>query len=1595
MVCSTEATPTPPPVVRLLSIRNAKVHHRMMLPLEDKETTTTKTYYILNFYNKADGGSAVLDTFNQTGSYIPDSAYIVFATEAEIRRFVEGGNKLLAEPPRRLQPFEKYDSRQDHFTFRDDHEATPVELVAVVHPSSKEATKSAICGATNNTASLLWTCHVPPVSDRLSVLTTARHGQQVLELLARHPHVSWVTRTTRMALFNNNAQWITQSNVRDQRPVWSKGIKGSGEIVACGDSGLDVGSCYFKDTAQSVAYFPNTNTNHRKIISYVPSDCECTERGASKAGAPATSGDTSDVVNGHGTHVVGSICGYSPEFNSNSGMAPEAKIAFLDLEDPSLSTAALRALYPGYKLDEKYYPRAKSLGAFIHSNSWGTNAALGVTTDGVGGSGVSTPTSYDLYSVDTDTYAWNNKDYLILFAAGNDGSRGARTVAMPANAKNIVTVGALWKSTDLSERNDVAFFSSFGPTFDGRVKPDVVAPGNDITSAASDGGGTNSQCNAAIAQSGTSMATPIVAGSAALIRQYLREGYHHTGRVAATNGIAKPTAALLKALLVSSAISMLGWKKLAYSDPTGTYLNTTRPSYINGFGAVKLDNVMLFDKAAEGSRPYDVWFAEEYKITNTTKTWSWCFTVGTEIHPLKAVLVWTDYPASLQTSKALVTDLDLIVYNDVGETRRGNQDLSGEYTFDSINNVEMVEFPAPTSGKYRVIVSLKGDMIPAVSATGQPFAVVITGNIGAVSTTDNCPGSHCAANCLGNGLCQRDTTTTDGRSCLCGGANSHVDCSVVCAASPQCSSHGCSVNGTCTCYSDYVRGFWSGTVCSTCDAAHVGSDCTVARDCSSRGSLVNTNGKYVCECHSDVSRGYWSGSSCEKCASSWYGSNCRCGSSNCNGRGTCTASGCSCFNDNARGHWTQAVGPTCLECEWPWSGPRCMCNTNCSNNGVCSDSGCTCFDDDTRGHYALSNYTCNTCKAGWTGPTCLCQISNDAVCGGHGDCTSTGCLCSSIPATGWWTNSTPGTCDVCSSFAYGSGCRCLASDCSGHGTCAETGCVCKEDAASGYWTESGGTCQKCMDGWFGDGCLCRSSDCDGHGLCTQRGCECFRNATHPDAAQRGFFEGTSTCTKCAVGWSTYPLCLCASDNCNGHGTCSATQGCVCYNDTQRGYWSSTLGVTSCDVCLDGFYGTDCKCGRNNCRILQGSNMTAQSVDTVTFEDKTTFNIVATGVLSGGTEFTFVKVEAEDTDHPSKASPLGYKWVGTTFRWLVSTTQTRQSAAANGGVSTNSWNTFSSPVDVVLSPTPAMLSGIVTSSLTVMYLHPVDGWKALKESCSGVQQRETFDSTILQVRTRACGMMSTSLVALYGSETTTDLTQTYILIGVCSGGAVVLLITTLIVRYRRMLREEKRQREAKELVLKFMTENKRKGKSLRDQLALGLNDSFTCEVAVSRFVSALMKRRAIVDRLLQQPKYRRVLELSAALQSNGLPTDSVQQAATTLSDISSKPVAAVWEFRQHELDLWEACRRMRGMFTYNILSKEYELQPGVLDDTRRRMVDLTIENAKLRRMISATERRRVREQEAEGVGGQEVEISFQTQNNNMTTTGQQDENETTH
>ena len=204
-------------------------------------------------------------------------------------------------------------------------------------------------------------------------------------------------------------------------------------------------------------------------------------------------GSTLQGCDGHGnlnTHIVG---GYVPTggifaafphadasgFRYGLGVAPFVKFGSSVIFDPNSFT------FPDF---ENLESKAYNDGMRISTNSWGSSSnAYTVASQ-----------AYDALVRDAQPTGSTfpvagNQEYVIVFAAGNDGA-GANTVGEPSTGKNVITVGASENvqafggadgcgvgDTGADSANDIIGFSSRGPTSDGRKKPDLVAPGTHVS----------------------------------------------------------------------------------------------------------------------------------------------------------------------------------------------------------------------------------------------------------------------------------------------------------------------------------------------------------------------------------------------------------------------------------------------------------------------------------------------------------------------------------------------------------------------------------------------------------------------------------------------------------------------------------------------------------------------------------------------------------------------------------------------------------------------------------------------------------------------------------------------------------------------------------------------------------------------------------------------------------------------------------------------------------------------------------------------------------------------------------------------------------
>jgi hypothetical protein len=336
-----------------------------------------------------------------------------------------------------------------------------------------------------------------------------------LAAIAALTDVAWVEPYVAPTTENSNVQWIDQTFSTNNRHLWDLGIAGQGEIIHHSDSGINMTHEMFVDGSVPVTDFGDYPT-HRKVVHY--------ERGSDNPSIVFGDQSSSSF---HGTHTSGTAAGndLTAPLAGFDGVAKFAKIWHSDLSGPSLGTS----LAPPLDLNDLFQPSYTGNGAGaarVSTNSWGA---------AVGG-------AYNLNSQAVDQFMWNHPDYLICFANGNSGP-STFSVASPATAKSCVSVGGTLNGS-ITAAKTIYNSTSRGPTQDSRRKPTVCSPASSVTSS------TNAP-NLYQALSGTSMASPNMAATAALLREYCREGWYPTGAKVPANGFL-PSAALIKAMLVNS-----------------------------------------------------------------------------------------------------------------------------------------------------------------------------------------------------------------------------------------------------------------------------------------------------------------------------------------------------------------------------------------------------------------------------------------------------------------------------------------------------------------------------------------------------------------------------------------------------------------------------------------------------------------------------------------------------------------------------------------------------------------------------------------------------------------------------------------------------------------------------------------------------------------------------------------------------------------------------------------------------------------------------------------------------------------------------------
>ena len=352
------------------------------------------------------------------------------------------------------------------------------------------------------------------------------------------------------------------------------------------------------------------------------------------------------------------------------------------------------------------------------------------------GRGIADSGSYGAESRVLDRFVWEHPEMLVIAAAGNaavdlnpaDGVVDAGSVGSPATAKNVLSVGAsegrrdvarAWRDSwpedfavepialDRMAQADgpqgLAAFSGRGPCADGRIKPDLVAPGTFMVAPrpqdpADTGWGVAENTNE-IYVGGTGVAAEQVVAAAKQARQWLAEA----------RGIAAPSAALVKALLIAGARNLAPGQ---YGTGPKREIPAARPNHAQGFGLLDLAGAL---QAGEG---------ESIELHDAPglaagAVAAYELKAGPSGGNFVLVLAYADPEAAPCAGKQLVNDLDLTVQTPAGAIARAN----GRSRPDDLNNVEMIEFEADELGVYTARVEAR-----RVSMGGsQPYALVVRG----------------------------------------------------------------------------------------------------------------------------------------------------------------------------------------------------------------------------------------------------------------------------------------------------------------------------------------------------------------------------------------------------------------------------------------------------------------------------------------------------------------------------------------------------------------------------------------------------------------------------------------------------------------------------------------------------------------------------------------------------------------------------------------------------------------------------------------------------------------------------------------------------
>ena len=485
-----------------------------------------------------------------------------------------------------------------------------------------------------------------------------------IPVLAMDGRILSINPSSVITIHNDNAYQLISGNLASD--LSNITLNGSGEILAISDTGLDDDHGDFDGRIRAIYDQYGPDNSHQ------------------------------DRNSGHGTHVTSTLLGDGSGASFTQGMVPAASFHFYQLEaDSSGILARWGSLY-------EMFTHSYQQSARIQTNSWGNVNLVG---------------EYSSDSRSADSYLVSQPSFLVLFSAGDLGENGYQSITPPGTAKNVLTIGSSTTgSYGSQEAGSVSSNSSKGTTLDGRIKPDLVAPGVMICSAQANEAlfVEGESCSSAthsdtgnplyMTLNGSSMSTAVAAGAATMVRQHLRE----------TASIAEPRSDLIRALLINGA------------DDLGA---PDIPNSMEGWGQVNVSNSIF---PTSTGNDLDLLYDNSRELKPGH---SFIYTIESDSNSrFDVTLVWNDREGSAvanQSAPKLVNDLDLIVTSPSGETYYGNNFMNG-FSFgsggssgavaDNLNNVERVRLDLPLVGTWSIEIGHSGGYL-------QDYAVVITGDI--------------------------------------------------------------------------------------------------------------------------------------------------------------------------------------------------------------------------------------------------------------------------------------------------------------------------------------------------------------------------------------------------------------------------------------------------------------------------------------------------------------------------------------------------------------------------------------------------------------------------------------------------------------------------------------------------------------------------------------------------------------------------------------------------------------------------------------------------------------------------------------------------